>query len=143
VRHRSPLADGGSITLFAVVLFLAILVAVGLVADGGAKLRAARQASDTAEEAARAGAGLINRDRAYSRGGTFLIDQTAALQAARTYLTTHGVKGTVTPVGTEKMRVTVTISRPAPLLSLIGISTVSATKTATADLVQGISTPGQ
>lgn len=52
--------DRGSISLFAVVLFFALMAAAGLVFNGGAKIRAAREAAAVAEEAARAGAGRIN-----------------------------------------------------------------------------------
>lgn len=134
--------EEGSITIFVVAFCLALLAAAGLVVDGGAKLRAARQASATAEEAARAGAGRINVDRAYAHGGRFVIDRNDAVAAARAYLTSSRTTGTVTAASPRAIRVTVTISKPTALLSLIGIGHVSATKTATADLVQGIETPG-
>ncbi len=134
-------ADRGSITLVAVVFFLALLAAAGLVVDGGTKLRAAREASAVAEEAARAGAGQIDRDLAYSHGGRFVVDRTAALAAARAYLTNTGHSGSVNIVGAQKIRVTVTISKPTVLLSAIGIHSLQATEIATADLLQGINTP--
>jgi Flp pilus assembly protein TadG len=74
--------EQGSITILVVILFLAVLAAAGLVVDGGAKLRAARQASAVAEEAARAGAGRVNRDQAYAHGGSFVIDRNSAVAAA-------------------------------------------------------------
>jgi Putative Flp pilus-assembly TadE/G-like len=138
-RTRDPLArDLGSVTLLVVVFFLALLAATGLVVDGGAKLRAARQASAVAEEAARAGAGRVDRDRAYAHGGRFIIDRTAAEAAARTYLTSSGNTGSVSVAGAQTIRVTVTINKPTVLLAAIGIGQVHVTKTATADLVQGV-----
>ena len=136
--------DEGSISLLVVVFFLALLTAAGLVVDGGAKIRAARQASSVAEEAARAGAGQIDRDRAYTRGGRFVVNRTAAAAAAaRTYLTNSGNDGSVTIVNGQKIRVTVTITKPTTLLAAIGVNEVTATKTATADLLQGVEQPEQ
>lgn len=130
--------DQGSITILMVIFFLAILAAAGLVVDGGAKLQAARQASAIAEEAARAGAGRVNQDQAYTHGGTFVIDRTGAVNAARSYLKTSGVTGSVTLTGSRSIRVTATVDKPAILLPLIGIEHLHVTKTATADLLQGI-----
>jgi Flp pilus assembly protein TadG len=120
------------------ILFLALLAAAGLVVDGGTKIRAARQASSIAEEAARAGAGRIDQNRAYTRGGRFVVDRAAAAAAARAYLADSGNNGTVSVINGQKIRVTVTVSKPTTLLSLIGIGNISVTKTATADLLQGI-----
>jgi hypothetical protein len=125
------------------VFFLALLAAAGLVVDGGAKLRAAREASAVAEEAARAGAGRIDRSRAYSTGGRFVVDRTAAVAAARAYLADSGNSGSVEVVGPRQIRVTVTISKPTVLLSAIGVGEVHVTKTATADLLQGVEGPGR
>lgn len=47
--------DRGSISGFVVVVMLAALVCLGLVVDGGQKIRAYREAYAVAEEAARAG----------------------------------------------------------------------------------------
>lgn len=135
--------EQGSITILAVILFLAILAAAGLVVDGGAKIRAARQASAVAEEAARAGAGRVNRDQAYAHGGSFVIDRTSAVAAARSYLNSSGVTGSVTMTGARRIRVTATIDKPTVLLSLIGIGHLHVTKTATADLLQGIQGPNR
>jgi hypothetical protein len=134
-------SDRGSITLLVLVFFIALLAAAGLVVDGGAKLRAARQASAVAEEAARAGAGQIDRNRAYARGGRFVIDRQAAANAARSYLTNSGNTGSISVTGTQTISVTVTITRPTILLSAIGIDHIHVTKTATADLVQGVEAP--
>lgn len=130
--------EQGSITILAIILFLAILAAAGLVVDGGAKIRAARQASAVAEEAARAGAGRVNRNQAYAHGGSFVIDRTSAISAARSYLSSSGVAGSVTMTSARSIQVTATVDKPTVLLSLIGIGHVRVTKTARADLLQGI-----
>lgn len=140
---RSERGDEGSITLLVVIFFFALLAAAGLVVDGGAKLRAAREASAVSEEAARAGAGRVDRDRAYAQGGRFVVDRTAAVAAARAYLTRSGQSGSVSVAGAQTIRVTVTVRKPTSLLSLIGIEEVRATKTATAELLQGVEGPGR
>ncbi|MFI0409056.1 pilus assembly protein TadG-related protein [Actinomadura sp. 3N508] len=130
--------DDGTISLLVIVFFLALLAAAGLVVDGGIKLRAAREASAVAEEAARAGVGRIDRDRAYTQGGRFVVDRTTAVGAARAYLTSSGNIGSVSIISGQQIRVTVTISEPTLLLSAIGINELHVTKTATADLLQGV-----
>lgn len=142
VRTTTP-GEQGSITILVVVFFLALLAAAGLVVDGGAKLRAARQASAVAEEAARAGAGRVNRDQAYAHGDRFVIDPTNAVTAARAYLSSSGVTGSVAMTGSRSIRVTATVDKPTVLLSLIGIAHLRVTKTATADLLQGIQAPNR
>ncbi|MGP4030105.1 pilus assembly protein TadG-related protein [Actinomadura sp. 3N407] len=119
------------------LLAVGALMVTSLVYFQGLKLRAGREAGNVAEEAARAGAGQLNRAQVY-RTGVKSIDPEAAVRQARAYLAGAGQRGTVTTVGARRVRVTVTISRPAPMLSLIGVETVTATRTATADLVTGV-----
>ena len=59
-RHRSD-ADGdrGSVTLFFAVAVVGLLVLLGLVVDGAAKVRAVQRADALAAEAARAGGQAI------------------------------------------------------------------------------------
>lgn len=135
--------DQGTVTLFVIVLFVALLAAIGLVIDGDAKIRAAREASAVAEEAARAGAGHIDVDRAYAHGSHFTIDPNTAASAARTYLALTGRTGTVEAASSRQIRVTVTISKRTTLLALIGITEVHVTKTASARLVPGIDQPAK
>lgn len=139
-QHRD--GERGSITLLAVVLAFICLALVGMVLDGGAKLRAGREAADVAQEAARAGAGQIDRDRAYAHG-TFTIDRAAAIRAAQNYLTAAGHTGTVTPLSPTKIEVSVTVSKPTTMLSLIGIGSMTVTSSATADLLTGVNGPGR
>ena len=46
-------------SLFVIVLAVALLAAVGLVVDGGGKIRALERADETAREAARAGTQML------------------------------------------------------------------------------------
>jgi Flp pilus assembly protein TadG len=139
-RERRTAGDRGSLTLMLAVLFIALLALAGLVIDGGAKLDAASNAAAVAQEAARAGAGQVDRPTAYS-GGTFVVDQAAARSAALAYLAAAGYQGTVA-TARRTMQVTVTVVVPTKMLSLIGINSFTVSESATATLVSGVTGPG-
>jgi hypothetical protein len=136
-----PGAERGSITLMLAAMFVGLLALFGIVVDGGTKLDAAQNADAVAQEAARAGAGRVSQSAAYTTG-QFLVDQQQAVAAARAYLAGGGYTGTVVPQGRASIRVTVTITKPTQVLSLIGINSVSATGSAVASLEAGVTGPG-
>lgn len=140
-RLRSD-PDRGSVTVFFAISVLGLLLLIGLVADGGAKLRATQQAAATAAEAARAGGQALDTAAA-ADGDTSRVDRALAIQAAQDYLTAARVTGTVT-VSEDRTRLTVTVTRTAPtaFLSLIGIDTLTVTAHADAVLVGGITGGG-
>lgn len=138
---RKP-GDTGSYSLMAVVLAFIFLLLAGLVYDGGMKLRAGQRADNVAQEAARAGAGQIDRNRAYA-SGTFVVDPAVAVTAAESYLRSTGYNGTATAVGPHQIKVTVTVHQPSVLLSMIGVGSLDVTRTATADLLSGVEGPGR
>lgn len=121
--------DRGNMTLFTGVTVLALFLVVGLVLDGGAKIRAAQHAHATAEEAARTAAQAVDA-AAVLRGETVRIDPAQAAAEATAYLDAIGATGTAH--ASSATTVTVTETRPTVLLSLIGVHQVSATATATA-----------
>jgi Flp pilus assembly protein TadG len=131
--------DDGTLTLFTAIAAIGLLAALGFVVDAGLKLQAGQQARALAEEAARAGAGQVNRSAAYAHGGTFTTDPAAAASAARAYLAASGHIGTVTITGARTITVTVTVTERAVFTTIIGISHLSSTQSASANLVQGIS----
>ncbi|MFF3671601.1 pilus assembly protein TadG-related protein [Microtetraspora malaysiensis] len=130
--------DRGSVTAFSVVFALTLLICAGLVVDGGAKIQAYREAYAVAEEAARAGAGQIDVDRTYAQGGQFEVDTSKAVAAARGYLASARHAGNVAMTGSRTIQVTVTVSKPTTLVSLIGIANVTATAKASARMFHGI-----
>jgi Flp pilus assembly protein TadG len=133
--------DRGSLTLLLAALMVALLALAGLVIDGGRKLNQSSSAYAIAQEAARAGAGMVDRSTAY-RSGTFQVDQGQAVAAARAYLADAGYSGSVSADGTQQIRVTVTVTEPTLVLSLIGIDTMTSTGSAVASLVTGVTGPG-
>jgi Flp pilus assembly protein TadG len=129
--------ERGSISLFLVVVVLALFVVFGLVVDGGARLDAQRRATDQAEQAARAAAQAIN-PTSLRASDTVTLDPTAARAAAAHYLSGVG-KVTLTGVHVTATTVTVTVSTTATpvVLSLIGLHTLTVTGTGTAQLLRG------
>lgn len=137
-----PDRERGSLTLMLAAVFTAMLALAGLVIDGGATLDEAQNAAALAQEAARAGAGQVDQNTAHA-SGAFVVDQPAAVGAARQFLAAAGAHGTVMPDGPAGIRVSVTLTEPTKVLSLIGISTITASGSATASLVTGVTGAGR
>jgi Flp pilus assembly protein TadG len=123
------------------VMFVALLALAGIVIDGGAKLAQAENANAIAQEAARAGAGMVNQSKALATG-SFTVDQAQAVAAAQQYLARLGVQGRAVPDGPHAIRVTVTVTAPTHVLSIIGIDSMKSRGSATASLATGVTGPG-
>lgn len=132
------MSDRGAVTPYAIIFITVLMMFAGLAVDGGAKLRAGWEAVGIAEEAARAGAGQVDRAAVYA-GKPFVVDQGTAVRAAQAYLSASGHSGSVRITGATAMTVSVTVTKSTYLLSMVGISQVSATATTTADLASGVS----
>lgn len=127
--------ERGEVSEMVAVVFVAIVMVIGLVVDGGAKMTAASEASSIAQQAARAGAQPL--DSLPADGGTAHLDADGAAAAAQDYLTQSGAEGSVHIVNNSTIEVTVTSTRGTTFLGVIGINTVSATRTARVDLIHG------
>lgn len=125
-------------SLLLVVAVLAMLIAVGLVVDGGQKLRATQRADDAAAEAARA-AVLTVQPGATVRGLTPRVDSAAAVRAAQADLTAGGVTGSA-HITAGRVTVTTSVSFLPSVLSLIGLGRQTIAGRATARLARGVST---
>jgi Flp pilus assembly protein TadG len=140
--------DRGSITLMLLALFVALIALAGIVIDGGAKLNQAENANAVAQEAARAGAGMVNQANALANG-RFTVDPDQAVAAAWQYLAKNGYDGangytdSVSRVGNESIQVSVRVTSHTRVLSIIGIDTMTSTGAATASLVTGVTGPGR
>lgn len=134
--------EAGSVTVFLAISVLGLLLLVGLVADGGAKLRATQRADAVAAEAARAGGQALDVPGGIAGSGT-RVDRSTAVVAATSYLRQAGHTGTVT-ISDDRTRleVDVTDTQPTAFLSLIGISALTVTGHAEANLVEGITGGG-
>lgn len=127
-RGKRANSERGSVSILVAVLGFALLMATGLAVDGGRKLGALSEARDIADNAARAGAQMIDTD-AYKLTGVPTIDPAAATERANAYLASQGYTGIVTVDGAT---VTVTVSIAVDPTFLPGQMVVSATESATA-----------
>lgn len=132
---KPPHRDRGSWSAYAVVTFAGLMLLVGLVVDGGAKIQATERAEAVAREAARAG-GQAVQSGAAMRGTGAYADAAAARAAATSYLDAAGVTGTVTVVDGQTVQVTATGSAPTVFLNIVGIGEVSGTGEAEARIAR-------
>ena len=123
-------------SLLLVVAVFGLLIAVGLVVDGGQKLRSTQRADDAASEAARAAVLSIEPGNTI-RGEQPKVNPAAARQAAQAYLQRAGVSGSVA-VGDGRVQVRTTSSFTPSFLSIIGLGTQTVTGQASARLVRGV-----
>lgn len=121
--------DRGAISTFLAVVFLALLMAAGLVVDGGRKVAALREASHLADNAARAGAQAVDLGMLRS-SGTLILEPDRAAALSEQYLAVAGHTGHVSVDG-DTVTVTVTLTVDPTLLPT-GLFTVTATETAAA-----------
>lgn len=129
-RLRGRVRDERGAAMPFVILFTVALLAVaGLVIDGGYALGERREAMNTAEQAARAGADAL--DAGALRDGRTQVMPGQARAAARAYLTAVGARGTVSVSGGE-VTVTVTSRQETTILSAVGVSSLPVRATATA-----------
>ncbi len=136
-------SDDGSITVFFCVVVLGLLVMVGLVVDGGAKVRALQRADRLAAEAGRAGGQAINVSAAIA-GDAPTVDPRVAVSAATAYLRAAGVSGTVTMAdGGRSLVVAVTATTDTVFLGLIGVNTFTVHGSARVVLVRGVMGAGR
>jgi Flp pilus assembly protein TadG len=130
--------EAGSVTLFFVVAALALFVMVGLVVDGGTKIRAAQQADGLAEEAARAGGQQIAVPAAV-RGNRITADPRAAVRAAENYLQDNDIVGSAHLAdGGQLVVVAVSMTRPTVFLGLLGVDSMTVQGHAQARLERGV-----
>jgi Flp pilus assembly protein TadG len=127
-----PTADGapgrlrgsaGNVSLFVVLLMPALILAAGLVLDGGRQIQARREAQGTAAAAARA-AVQMSPEEAFGNG----LDAGLAASRAQAELGRQGASGSVSVSGNA---VTVRVSAPVDYLILPGGGTVNQSSTAT------------
>jgi len=121
--------ERGAMSTFLAVIFLSLLMAAGLVVDGGRKIIALREASHLADNAARAGAQAVDLDILRSTG-TIALDRVQATTRASDYLVATGQTGDVAVAGDT---VTVTVSLTVdPVLLPVDTFVVTATEAAAA-----------
>ena len=127
VRHDER---GQSVSVFVTVVFAALIMTAGLVIDGGQKIAAASRAETAAAGAARAAA---NAGVTQALAGASPAD--ASVRAARAFLAGQpGVSGSAS-ASNGVVTVHTRATERTLFLSLIGIDSVSASGTASANSV--------
>lgn len=121
-------------TGFAVIMVIAVLALAGLVLDGGLAVAAKADAFADAQSAARAGAQRLDL-ALYRATGQVSLDPIAAATAARAWLASAGVTGTVTATP-EQVRVEAIQVADTQLLALVGVDSITVHATATAVAVR-------
>ncbi|MFF7550793.1 TadE/TadG family type IV pilus assembly protein [Streptomyces canus] len=140
-RWRTRRDDAGGITVFVAVCVIALIGIIGIVVDGGSKMRATERADYLAGEAARAGGQAIDPAEAIN-GTAIVVDPQDAVTAAQAYLRSAGATGTVSVSGDGKtLTVNVTGSYDTKFLSAVGIGSLSVTGHGQATLLHGVTAP--
>lgn len=131
---RPPKPERGSAAMFVVLTTVALLVAAGLVIDGGYAMAERRQLRTQAEQAARVGADAL--DRASLRDGdTARVNPARARAAAAGYL--HQVGAPAASISIDGGRVTVRLDSHAhtAILSVAGIDSIPVHATGSAESI--------
>jgi Flp pilus assembly protein TadG len=128
-------SDAGTVSVFVVVIAMALIAVTGLVLDGGRLLAARREAQDIAANAARAGAQAL--DEHQLRSGHKVLDTRAGASAVDRYLTQTPARGT-SRITADTVTVTVRLRVRPLLLALAGVGHQTVTATERARAVQGV-----
>lgn len=136
-RRTAQGDERGTITLFVVTLAIGLLLVVGLVVDGGGKVRSLQRANTAADEAARAGGQAIVEPIA-AKGDGARLDLIAARSAAQQYLSAAGIAGQVSLIDGTRLKVTTTATYKPVFLGLMGVDTITTSGESTVRLAQGV-----
>ncbi|MEV7643376.1 hypothetical protein AB0O32_25930 [Streptomyces rubiginosohelvolus] len=141
-RLRARLrADDGGVVVFVAICTVALLGLIGIILEGGGKMRATERADAVAMEAARAGGQALDPAGAVT-GTRVRADPAAATAAAYAYLSSAGVSGRVSASADgRKLTVTVNDTYVTKILPVVGIGSMAVTGRGTATLLHGVTQP--
>ena len=133
--------ERGSLSLFAVIFTLVVLMLAGLVYDGGLAIAARQRAADVAESAARAGANAVDVE-AFRDRQVLVVDQAEACDNAREVVARDGDGSLqdcwVDPADGQLVHVRVHVTVRPQLLALFRFPPFQAEADAGARPVQGL-----
>ena len=133
-RHTQAQGERGAVSVWIVTTAVTMMLCVGLAVDLSCHVHAKQRAQAIAAEAARAGGQQLQAAAAV-RGEAAIVDATAAIGAARTYLAgVPDVTGTVTLASGGRVEVATTSTYTTKILSMIGITTLPVTGEAEVDI---------
>lgn len=128
--------DRGSVTIWLALASFAMIVLVGLAVDLSGQVYAQQHAIDIAGQAARVAGQQVDEAQAV-HGTTARADTAQAVAAARAYLSSSGLDGTVTVTdGGTAVQVTTRATYRTRFLSIIGISTLEVSGRSEAQVVR-------
>lgn len=134
--HSRGQAEAGFVSLYVVVITVGLLAMAGLVIDGGNALAAREQATDVAQQAARAGADALSPESLRGNPTGLTASPAAAQAAANRVLDTAGVTGTIS-VDDANVSVTVVVHKDTTILSAFGVGPTKGKATSTATALHG------
>ena len=120
-RFGSSERERGSVSSWLITGTFVMILGVGIAVDLTGQVHALTRANSVANEAARTGGQQLAKG-ASIQGGAVQVDATQAAQAARSYLSSAGMTGTVQVHGGAIVVVTANDTYQTKFLSLIGIS---------------------
>jgi Flp pilus assembly protein TadG len=126
--------ERGSAAVFVMLMTVALLVAAGLVIDGGYALAERRQLTNQVEQAARVGADALDQD-SLRDGGTPKVDANRARAAATKYLAAAGAPRAVVTVAGNSVTVTIDGHADTAVLSIVSIDHIPVSASATAESI--------
>lgn len=130
--HNSD--ERGSATVFVMLFTVALLVAAGLVIDGGHALAERRKLSNQADQAARVGADALDESDLRD-GGAADVDPDLARAAATAYLSEVGATGATVTVRGGEVTVTLEGHAKTSILSVVGIDDIPVAGSGTAESI--------
>ncbi len=134
-------AHPGQALLLVVLLMTLLLSLIGVMVDGGILLVHRRELQNTADAAARAGAGWLDEGAYRSSGGRRVVLHPVSARAeAERYLDLKDTSGRVS-VGREKVTVVATQDVDLAFLEMFGFRTVRVRARAEATLRHGVGGP--
>jgi len=128
--------DRGGTELFVLVTLFAMLIALGLVVDGGGLMRAQDEAAWCAQQAARAGAERIDLNQVQIDGTSVLLES-AAVATALQVVAAAGMEGTAVVNADGSLTVTCTTEYRPVVAVWSGAPSWHITQEATARPIRG------
>jgi hypothetical protein len=129
--------ERGSVSSWLVTSTFVMIIGVGIAVDLTGQVHAQQHARDVAFQAARVGGQQLQGGSAI-RGEGVRADASQAAVAARTYLATSGMTGTVSVPGGDRVLVRTTDVYETQFLSFIGLSSMRVSGEGEARVVRAV-----
>ncbi|MGV8848172.1 MAG: pilus assembly protein TadG-related protein [Propionibacteriaceae bacterium] len=130
--------DRGSVSIWLALASFAMIVLVGLAVDLSGQVYAQQHATNIAAQAARAAGQQVDQAQAM-HGAAARTDTTRAVAAARAFLASSGLEGSVTVSdGGSGVTVTTRAVYRTKFLSVIGIQSLQVTGSSDSEVVRAV-----